>query len=101
MLMPHMLQEAIEAEKKAIDDLKNMKDLHKEGKASSEAVRDAEANLAMATINVGTVTVAATAAVIGTGTTSIVDGMYASGGVSYDTEKLSISDFFHYREIFC
>lgn len=81
---------AADAVVKATEDLHRIQELHKQGKASSEAVRDAEIALGMATANavnaeLGLVSSAAGAA--SAAGTSFGTGMYGSVGMNFETTK--------------
>lgn len=81
---------AADAVVKATEDLHRIQELHKQGKASSEAVRDAEIALGMATANavnaeLGLVSSAAGAA--SAAGTSFGTGMYGSIGANFETTK--------------
>ncbi len=81
---------AADAVVKATEDLHRIQELHKQGKASSEAVRDAEIALGMATANainaeLGLVSSAAGAA--SAAGTSFGTGMYGSVGTNFETTK--------------
>jgi filamentous hemagglutinin len=74
----------------AEQELDKMKELEKQGKASKEAVKDAELNLAMATANLANATIAFASSVTGAtsaAATSFGTGFYASAYVNYDTNQ--------------
>jgi filamentous hemagglutinin len=84
------LVKAGEQVKQAKDELDLIKDLEKQGKASKEAVKDAELNLAMATVNLVNAEIAFASSIAGAATaatTSFGTGYYASGFVNYDTNQ--------------
>lgn len=81
---------AADAVVKATEDLHHMQELHKQGKASSEAVRDAELALAMATanaVNAELGLVSSTAGAASAASTSFGTGMYGSAGANFETTK--------------
>lgn len=87
------LVEAGDAVTKATESLKHIQDLHAQGRASAEAVRDAEFNLTMATLNLANAELAAVSSVAGAASaagTSFGTGMYASGSVNFETSKNSM-----------
>jgi len=88
----YRLYEATQAVDKATEALQAMKDKYDEGKASADAVRDAERNLAMATANLANATLALVASIAGAATaasSSYGTGMYASASVNLETNKSS------------
>lgn len=81
---------AADAVVKATEDLHHMQELHKQGKASSEAVRDAELALAMATanaVNAELGLVSSTAGAASAAGSSFGTGMYGSAGANFETTK--------------
>ncbi|MCM1323356.1 MAG: hemagglutinin repeat-containing protein [Acetobacter sp.] len=86
------LVKAQEEVNKAKKKLHEMEELHKQGKATSEAVSDAKKNVTAAEVNLATATIAAAtaAATAASGTaTSLGTGVYADAGIQYDTESSS------------
>lgn len=73
--------------KEAKDKLSEIKKLHAEGKASSQAVEDAELNLAAALYNQTTAVEAAATTMKEAANTKETLGFYAGGGISADTTK--------------
>lgn len=85
---------AADAVVKATEDLHRMQELHKQGKASSEAVRDAEIALGMATanaVNAELGMVSSTAGAASAAGTSFGTGMYGSVGANFETTKITNS----------
>ena len=81
---------AADAVVKATEDLKHMQDLHKQGKASAEAVRDAEIALAMATANAVNAELGMASSIAGAAAaagSSFGTGVYASVGTNFETSK--------------
>lgn len=92
-LAARALYEAGDAVTKATESLKHMKDLRNAGKASDEAVRDAEFNLAMATLNLANAELGMASSVAGAASaagTSLGTGMYVSGSMNFETNKTSM-----------
>jgi filamentous hemagglutinin len=86
----YALYEAGDAVVKASEALKHMKDLRDQGKASDEAVRDAEFNLAMASLNLVNAELAAVSSVAGAataGSSSFGTGLYGSASLNFETNK--------------
>ena len=84
------LVDATDAVVKATENLKHIKELRDQGKASDAAVRDAEANLAMATANLANAELGAVSSVAGAASaagTSFGTGLYASVGLGFDTNR--------------
>lgn len=79
--------EAAEAVKKAKDNLEKIKKLHSQGKATADAVKDAEISLAAATANLAFVTQAASESMMNAKNTVPTLGFYAEAGVTRDTTK--------------
>lgn len=79
--------EAAEAVKKAKDNLDKIKKLHSQGKASSDAVKDAEISLAAATANLAFVTQAASQSLETAQNTAPTLGFYADAGITTETTK--------------
>lgn len=86
------LVKATEEVKKAKDSLDKMKQLHSQGKASAEAVRDAELNLAAATVNLTTATEAAAAAAAKAAASAPLLGFHADAGLTADTIETKTSE---------
>ncbi len=78
---------AAEEVKKATKELDRMRRLHAEGKASSQAVEDAELNLAAALYNQTTAIEAAATTMKEAANTKETLGFYAGGGITADTTK--------------
>ncbi|MCL2145010.1 MAG: hemagglutinin repeat-containing protein [Endomicrobia bacterium] len=88
------LYDAEQALEQATYDLREMEKLYKSGKASKDAVEDAQLNLTMATANVANATIALAASIAGAATaasSSYGTGMYAAGFANYESNKLSIT----------
>lgn len=79
--------EAAEAVKKAKDNLEKIKKLHSQGKATADAVKDAEISLAAATANLAFVTQATSQSMMNAKNTVPTLGFYAEAGVTKDTTK--------------
>ncbi|AKL98222.1 hemagglutinin repeat-containing protein [Endomicrobium proavitum] len=80
--------EAEQAVEKAASELKRIQELQEQGKASQEAVDDATANVAMASLNLANATVGLAASIAGAASaasSSFGTGMYASAFANYDT----------------
>lgn len=73
--------------KEARDKLSEIKKLHAEGKASSQAVEDAELNLAAAIVNQTTAIEAAATTMKEAANTEETLGFYAGGGITTETTK--------------
>lgn len=86
------LVKATEEVKKAKDSLDKMKQLHSQGKASAEAVRDAELNLAAASVNLTTATEAAAAAAAKAAASAPLLGFHADAGLTADTTETKSSE---------
>ncbi len=79
--------EAAEAVKKAKDNLEKIKKLHSQGKATANAVKDAEISLEAATVNLAFVTQAASQSMMNAKNTVPTLGFYAEAGVMRDTSQ--------------
>lgn len=81
------LVEATEDVKKAKDNLERMEKLHSEGKASSQAVKDARINLAFATETLAMVTAATSQAMAKSGASAETLGFYVDAGITATTKE--------------
>ena len=81
------LVEATEDVKKAKDNLEKMEKLYSEGKASSQAVKDARINLAFATETLAMVTAATSQAMAKSGASAETLGFYVDAGITATTKQ--------------
>ena len=81
------LVEATEDVKKAKDNLDRIEKLYSEGKASSQAVKDARINLAFATETLAMVTAATSQAMAKSGASAETLGFYVDAGITATTKE--------------
>lgn len=86
------LVDATNAVKDAKDELSRMKELRDQGKASDQAVKDAEYNLAMATANLVNATVQLASAAKSAFASTATAGFYAGVYMNYDTMSTTTND---------
>ncbi len=85
------LVEATEDVKKAKDNLDRIEKLYSEGKASSQAVKDARINLAFATETLAMVTAATSQAMAKSGASAETLGFYVDAGITSTTKQSQIT----------